>query len=69
MFDLLNNTPGAFSTSSGKKGFSGARMRGDSNLLWIVDGAYLPSQAAGRITLASRAIRLIAEQAHGRLMQ
>ncbi|MGE3955144.1 MAG: TonB-dependent receptor plug domain-containing protein [Vicinamibacterales bacterium] len=49
VFDLLNNTTGAFSTSSGKKGFSGARIRGDSNLVWIVDGAYLPSQVAGRI--------------------
>lgn len=52
VFDLLNNTTGAFSTSSGKKGFSGARIRGDSNLVWIVDGAYLPSQVAGRILQA-----------------
>lgn len=52
VFDLLNNTTGAFSTSSGKKGFSGARIRGDSNLVWIVDGAYLLSQVAGRILQA-----------------
>jgi len=49
VFDLLNNTTGAISTSSGKKGFSGGRIRGDSNLVWIVDGAYLSSQVAGRI--------------------
>lgn len=49
VFDLVNNTTGSFSTSSGKKGFSGARIRGDSNLIWIVDGAYIPSQVAGRI--------------------
>lgn len=49
VFDLVNHTTGSFSTSSGKKGFSGARIRGDSNLIWIVDGAYLPSQVAGRI--------------------
>jgi len=52
VFDLANNTTGAFSTSSGKKGFTGARIRGDSNLVWIVDGAYLPSQVAGRILQA-----------------
>lgn len=49
VFDLVNTATGTFSTSSGKKGFNSVRIRGDGNLVWIVDGAYLPSQVAGRI--------------------
>lgn len=49
VFDVVNAATGTFSTSSGKKGFNSVRIRGDGNLVWIVDGAYLPSQVAGRI--------------------
>lgn len=49
VFDLLNNATGVIATQSGRKGFSGLTIRGDSNFRWIVDGAYLQPTMAARI--------------------
>jgi outer membrane cobalamin receptor len=49
VFDLLNNAAGVIATQSGRKGFSGLTIRGDSNFRWIVDGAYLQPTVASRI--------------------
>ncbi len=49
VFELLNNATGVISTQGSRKGFSGLSIRGDSNFRWIVDGAYLQPNLAGRI--------------------
>ncbi len=48
-FDLLNRATGVVSTQSGRKGFSGLLIRGDSNFRWIIDGALLQPTMAARI--------------------
>ena len=49
VFELLNNATGVIATQGSRKGFSGLSIRGDSNFRWIVDGAYLQPNMAGRI--------------------
>ena len=49
VFELLNNATGVIATQGSRKGFSGLSVRGDSNFRWIVDGAYLQPNMAGRI--------------------
>ncbi len=49
VFELLNNATGVLATQGSRKGFSGLTIRGDSNFRWIVDGAYLQPNLAGRI--------------------
>jgi len=49
LFDLLNNATGVIATQSSRKGFSGLRVRGDSNFRWIIDGAMLQPTMASRI--------------------
>lgn len=49
VFELLNNATGVIATQGSRKGFSGLTIRGDSNFRWIVDGAYLQPNMAGRI--------------------
>lgn len=49
VFDLLNNATGVLATQGSRKGFSGLTIRGDSNFRWIIDGAYLQPNLAGRI--------------------
>ena len=49
VFELLNNATGVISTQGSRKGFSGLSIRGDSNFRWIVDGAYLQPNMAGRM--------------------
>ncbi len=52
VFELLNNATGVIATQGSRKGFSGLNIRGDSNFRWIVDGAYLQPNMAGRIMSA-----------------
>ena len=49
VFDLVNKAGGVIATQSSRKGWSGLSIRGDSNFVWIVDGAYLQPTMAGRI--------------------
>lgn len=49
VFELLNNATGTLSTEGSRKGFSNLNIRGDSNFIWIVDGAYLQANMAGRL--------------------
>jgi outer membrane cobalamin receptor len=49
VFELLNNATGVLSTEGSRKGFSNLNIRGDSNFIWIVDGAYLQANMAGRL--------------------
>ena len=49
VFELLNSGTGVIATQGSRKGFSGLTIRGDSNFRWIVDGAYLQPNLAGRI--------------------
>ena len=48
-FELLNNATGVLATEGSRKGFSNLNIRGDSNFIWIIDGAYLQSNMAGRL--------------------
>lgn len=49
VFDLVNNAAGVIETQGSRKGFSGLTIRGDSNFIWLVDGAYLQPTMAARI--------------------
>jgi len=49
VFDLLNNAAGVVETQGSRKGFSGLTIRGDSNFIWLLDGAYLQPTMASRI--------------------
>jgi len=49
IFELLNGASGVMSTQGSRKGFSGLRIRGDSNFRWILDGALLQPTMASRI--------------------
>jgi iron complex outermembrane receptor protein len=48
VFDLINTTSGAISSTGSRKGFSGLSIRGDTEFRWIVDGALLPPRMANR---------------------
>jgi iron complex outermembrane receptor protein len=52
VFDLLNSTTGAISSTGSRKGFSGLSIRGDTNFRWIVDGALLQPTMASRVMAA-----------------
>lgn len=49
VFDLVNNAGSVIRTEGSRKGFSGLMIRGDTNFIWIVDGAYLQPTMASRI--------------------
>lgn len=49
VFDLVNNAASVIETQGSRKGFSGLLIRGDSNFIWILDGAYLQPTMASRI--------------------
>ncbi len=49
VFELLNNATGVIATNGSRKGFSGLRIRGDSNFRWIIDGTVLQPTMASRI--------------------
>ena len=48
-FELLNNATGVIATEGSRKGFSSLNIRGDSNFIWIVDGAYMQPTMAARL--------------------
>jgi iron complex outermembrane receptor protein len=49
-FELLNNATGVMATLGSRKGgFGGLNIRGDSNFIWIIDGAYLQPTMAARL--------------------
>lgn len=52
VFQLLNSATGVLATQGSRKGFSGLMIRGDSNFIWIIDGAYLQPTTASRILSA-----------------
>ncbi len=60
IFDLLNSTTGAISSTGSRKGFSGLSIRGDTNFRWIVDGALLQPTMASRV-MASLPVMAIEE--------
>lgn len=49
VFDLVNNAASVIETQGSRKGFSGLRIRGDANFIWLVDGAYIQPTMAARI--------------------
>lgn len=50
IFEVMNTATGVVSTLGSRKGgFGGLMIRGDSNFIWIVDGAYLQPTMASRI--------------------
>lgn len=52
VFELLNYASGVVATSGSRKGFSGLRIRGDSNFRWVIDGTVLQPTTAARILKA-----------------